>query len=126
MPRDRDSGSTERVLLIGDCPQVVAARAQVLAEWKPIVVDSNQARMLLKTETFDTVLIGHTVSDDTARLIIRDLKASVATQSILLIRVGNPIDVPGIDISVWRSYENPAWLQRAVAAQLAHKVASAA
>lgn len=126
MPRCSDSRSTERILLIGDSPDVLKARAQVLAEWMPIAVNSNQAKTLLKTQTFNAVLIGHTVADDTAKQIISDAKTLRSTESFLLIRTGKATAIPGVTIYVWNLYESPIWLQLAVASRLAHKVASAA
>ncbi len=57
----------ERILLVGEDPNLLATRAMLLAEWSTEISDARGALAAMQAELFDVVIIGQLVSVDETR-----------------------------------------------------------
>ncbi len=112
---------TERILLVGEDPGLLATRAFLLAEWQTEITNTRAALPAMQAKLFDVVIIGQLVSvAEAKRLIAEALKLNPAP-SILAVRfIGEAIDL-GVETHFANSEESPGWLRDCVARLLAKR-----
>ena len=111
----------ERILLVGEDPDLLVTRALLLSDWETEIKNSRSAIAAVQTGTFDVVIIGQLVSAENARKLIDAAQKREAGPEILLIR--DPED--GLDLAVETRFldlrESPAWLERWVRGALSRR-----
>ena len=116
----------ERILLVGEDPDLLATRALLLSHWETEIKNSRSAIAALQTETFDVVIVGQLVTAANARLLIDAAQKQEAAPEILAIR--DPEDA--VDLAVETHFldlrESPAWLEQWVRAALSRRRSSRA
>ena len=73
----------QRILLVGEDPHLLATRALLLSEWETETVNSYEAMDKIQTGAFDLVIIGHTVSELGAKMLIWRTKSSARPRKSL-------------------------------------------
>jgi hypothetical protein len=99
----------ERILLVGEDSLLLATRALLLSERETETVNSYGA-MERCTAEFDLVIIGHTVPQLGAHLLIDRLKGLSHPPQILAIRISIGDDPLEVETHISDLYESPAWL----------------
>lgn len=100
----------ERILLVGEEPLLLATRALLLSDWETETVNSYGAMERIRTGNFDVVIIGHTVPQLGAHLLIDRLKELSPAPEILAIRIAIGDDPLEVETHISDLYESPGWL----------------
>jgi hypothetical protein len=111
----------EKILLVGEDPDLLATRAFLLSAWETQIENSLGAIAAVQAETFAVVIVGQLVSADNARLLIDAAQKQEAAPEILVIR--DPEDE--VDLAVETYFldlrDSPAWLEVWVRAALSRR-----
>ena len=100
----------ERILLVGEDPLVLATRALLLSDWETETVNSYGAMERIRNAEFDLVIIGHTIPQLGAHVLIDRLKELSPPPEILAIRIAIGDDPLEAETHFSDLYESPAWL----------------
>ena len=111
----------ERILLVGEDPTLLATRALLLSDWETETVHTFKAINRIESESFDLVVIGHTVPEVSARVLIWGAKELENPPEILAIRTSRGDDDLGVETHTSDLYESPAWLRERVSEMLTHR-----
>ena len=111
----------ERILLIGEDPTLLATRSLLLSDWETETVNTLQAMKRIEAETFDLVIIGHTVPENSAKMLIGAAKELKSPPEVLVIRSIGENDDLGVETHPNDLWESPAWLRKSVVELLARR-----
>ena len=102
----------ERILLVGEDPDLLATRALLLSDWETEIKDSNSAIAAVQAETFDVIIVGQLVTASSARLLIAAAQKRKPAPTILAIR--NPGDEAALAVETHfvDLRQSPAWLKQ--------------
>ena len=104
----------QRILLVGEDPHLLATRALLLSEWETETVNSYEAMDKIQTGAFDLVIIGHTVSELGAKMLIWRTKELSSPPQILAIRIVKGDDNLEVETHISDLYKSPVWLRNRV------------
>ena len=110
----------ERILLVGEDPLLLATRALLLSDWETETVHTFKAINRIESESFDLVVIGHTVPEVSARVLIWGAK-ELENPPEPAIRTSGGDDDLGVETHASDLYESPAWLRERVSEMLTHR-----
>ena len=111
----------ERILLVGEDPSLLATRALLLSDWETETVNASQGMKRIEAETFDLIIVGHTVPEISAKVLIGAAKDLESPPEVLVIRSFGENDDLGVQTHPSDLWESPAWLRKSVVALLARR-----
>jgi CheY-like chemotaxis protein len=115
----------ERILLVGEDSHLLATRALLLSDWEIETVNSYDAMDRIRAGAFDLVIVGHTIPELGAKMLIWRIKDLRPPPEILAIRIAVGDDDLEVETHISDLYESPGWLRKRVSEILTGRKESA-
>src|ERR1700761_5733822 len=88
---ERGGTMDDHILLVGENSALLATRAMLLSDWNTVSASPSEALSLLQADSFDGIVLCHSVRTDEANALIVLANKSLPQPAILSIRVpGDP------------------------------------
>jgi CheY-like chemotaxis protein len=104
----------QRILMVGEDSLLLATRALLLSDWETETANSYAAmERIYAGAAFDLVIIGHTIPQLGAHLLIDRLREQSSPPEIIAIRIAEEDDLE-VETHISDLYESPGWLRKRV------------